>query len=516
VYVSDRGTPAGSPAAAGPDEAPVRWRPSLAHRFRWPLHNRWPRLFPDSAGRRNLLAFHDRERDERENAETAMPPGQEVRVEAVWVAEVFPPSLVGRLYANLAKMGWDADPDRMGRDRLSSQIRDLRQSDGSGWINLSLVLRQGDRRFLGGHRRAALPTGVDRVHASVHAPFSSLSILVVEFILDDVAAMTVDRSLRADYRTEVRPAGVGLSIETPAWRKRTEAAAARSETRRACRVWMREHLYGRFANSGEGMGHPVVELISTTKGIVVGEGRPTQWSLGEVMDVGSTFDSWRTRRGPSMRLRRDRRGSRGDDGVLLLNVNRGHMVAEAKKRGYGMPTAPDMLANGGSALTALWAIPVLLDGYHTELSRARDTLLASAKRTQVTAAVKKLRALDATVLALSGDVRVVTGDLARFTNDRGSFLMREAPELWPMDKRWSGTCPLSEALLEMSKTRTEDLRTREAELRDLLTVDAATKGAIANIKLQRWIIGWTALLTVLTVVLVWLAIATLSARTGGH
>jgi hypothetical protein len=492
------------------------WSPSRARRLRFRLHHRWPSLFPDKEAQRNILSFYDAQRDADENAESALPTGQQVRVEAIWVAEVFPPSAIGGLYADLAKLGWDSDPDRAGGEPISHYVREHRRSTGGGWVPLPLILRPGDNRFLGGHRRADLPKGVDRAHAVVYSPYPSVSIIVIEFILDDAASTRLDHALRADYRTEVTPVGVGLTIATPAWRKQREGAIARSEMRQTCRNFMRCNLHGRFAAAADGMSHPVLELISTTKGVVLGDDASAQWSLSRLLGISWRFDSWTTRRGPTVRLRMSAASPDPDTNTLLMNVNRFRMVAEAKKRGYGIPTAPDLLAHAGDELTALWAIRLLLDGYHAELGDARDHLLAPSRRSPARDAIKKLRAIDDTVLALSGDVRVVTADVAQFAHRGHTILTRESPQFLPMEKAYGGTRSFSQVLLDGAKSQAESLRSGEAELRDLLTVDASTKGAIANINLQRWVIGWTMLISVLTAFLVWLAIATLNAASGHH
>jgi hypothetical protein len=324
-----------------------RWRPRI-RRWRWRLHHRWPRLFPDRESRRAILEYHNADRDAAENAEAAVPEGQQVRVEALWLAEVFPPSLIGKLYADLARMGWDTDPDRGGRGAISDVVRQHRR-DGGGWVNTGLILRPGDTRFLGGHRRAELPGEVDRVEASVLTPYPSMSIVVIKFVLRETTARRIDEALHADYRTETKPVGAGLSILTPAVRKEREANQAREEIRQVCRRWMRRNLHGRFGSAAGGSGHPVLELLSTSKGIVVGDDAAGPWSLSRLLWAKWKLECWTTRRGPTIRLKRDGTFSHGDVNTLLLNVNRHRMGAEAKRRGYG--TTDNLLAH---RLAIMW------------------------------------------------------------------------------------------------------------------------------------------------------------------
>jgi hypothetical protein len=146
------------------------------------------------------------------------------------------------------------------------------------------------------------------------------------------------------------------------------------------------------------------------------------------------------------------------------------------------------------------------------MGEGRDRLLVRSGWLLGRSAIRKLRAIEHTVLALSGDVRLVTADLLR-QDQLGPYLISEIPGFWSMDTRFHGGLTFGEVLLDGIRTRAAEVRSGEAELRDLLGVEAATKSAIASIRLQRWVTAWTVVLAVLTGVLVWLALNT-STRAG--
>lgn len=177
-----------------------------------------------------MLAIH-RQRDAAENAECAVPEDQQIRIEAVWVAEIYPPSVALRLVKDLAKLRWEEDPMGTGRPGVGAHLAERRSGVGGGWINLGLVLRPDDQRFLGSHRRAELPKGVDYASAEILSPAASFSILAVQFNLDDDSSLQIDSALRADYQTEMPRAGKGWSLLTPRDRKEESPASARCDAR---------------------------------------------------------------------------------------------------------------------------------------------------------------------------------------------------------------------------------------------------------------------------------------------
>jgi hypothetical protein len=449
-----------------------------------------------------MLAVH-RRRDAAENAECTVPEDQEIRIEAIWVAEIYPPTVAPRLVQDLINMRWEEDPSRSNRPGVSTFLAEQRSQWGGSWLNLGLVLRPADRRFLGSHRRADLPQGVDHASAEILSPAASFSILVVQFNLDNEASLRIDGALRREYQTEMRPAGVALSILTPRSRKEEAARQARAVMRDGCRAWMQDHLSGRFSVDGGGLKHPTVELLTTAAGLVVGEVPTGRFSVAALLGVSADYDKWHCDEGVALRLSLGERDTRRE---LLVNANRQEAVAVARERGYA--DAPSLFSHALARLAAVWSISVMLEGYIDRLAQARYTLLAPRRGLQSRSPVKALRDLNDVVLSLSSDVRLVTSDIAHLAEDP-VFLIDEVPKLIPMNERFNGKDPFAQTLVSGCAAAASRLRAAEEELRDLLVTAATTKGAIANIQLQRGVFWWTVILGVFTAALLGLGVINL-------
>lgn len=200
---------------------------SKALRWRLRLHHRWPAIFPEP-GLSEMLEFY-RSRDVEKNAESALPDGLEIRLEAIWVVEVYPPTLIRHLYQDLDRLDWNKDPDKLDQAPVGDFITQQRESTrGGGWINLGLILRPTDSRFLGGHRRAKLPAGVDHAMGGIHFPTASPAVVVMTFVLDASSARGINDALTRTYRTEVRRVGVGYAFDEPPERRIAARARAHS------------------------------------------------------------------------------------------------------------------------------------------------------------------------------------------------------------------------------------------------------------------------------------------------
>jgi hypothetical protein len=150
----------------------------------------------------------------------------------------------------------------------------------------------------------------------------------------------------------------------------------------------------------------------------------------------------------------------------------------------------------------------MLEGYIDRLAQARYTLLAPRRGLQSRSPVKALRDLNDVVLSLSSDVRLVTSDIAHLAEDP-VFLIDEVPKLIPMNERFNGKDPFAQTLVSGCAAAASRLRAAEEELRDLLVTAATTKGAIANIQLQRGVFWWTVILGVFTAALLGLGVINL-------
>jgi hypothetical protein len=475
----------------------ARHQVSKVLRWKLRLHHRWPAVFPEP-GLSETLEFH-RSRDVEKNAESALPDGLEIRLEAIWVVEVYPPTLIRHLYQDLDRLDWNKDPDKLDQAPVSDFITQQRDSThGGGWINLGLILRPTDSRFLGGHRRAKLPAGVDHAMGGIHFPTASLAVVVITFVLDASCARGINDALTRTYRTEARRVGVGYSFDEPPERRKIESRLERARVRSACRNWIAQSLHGTFSEDQLRRRHPCAELVTANSSLLIGEKDDKIWSPRMVLGFDREWSSWESQGDVLVRMSIESTEDTGAD--VVLNVDRNLAVSAATTAGYGMPEPAQFLDHRVSAFMAIWSLHRLFGRYETGLAKIRDSLLESAKRSDRRGALKRLRDLHDVVLSASPDVRVITTDVEELTKDAGISL-RGSFDFKAMDTRFNGEGNFLEVLLTSLALRAHRMRDRESQLQDLLVVDATTKNAIASMELQ-WRVGFLGILIALAGVVI--------------
>ena len=93
----------------------------------------------------NMMLELHRRRDVEKIPKALLPQGLEIRIEAIWVAEVYPPTLISHLYEDLERLDWNRDPNRLDGAAVTEFITRQRESTrGGGWLNLGLILRPTD------------------------------------------------------------------------------------------------------------------------------------------------------------------------------------------------------------------------------------------------------------------------------------------------------------------------------------------------------------------------------------
>ena len=197
VSAESAGQDDATPGEGPPNSTPRR---SPFYRFRRYCYRNVPSLFPDP-DRREILR-QSRSRDAEDNAKTTPPADELIDLRCVWAVEFYTPSQVSQLLHGFERLGWNKE-DPTGFDRNPSvSIQQFRESAlGGGWFNVGLIDRPGSRRFFPSGRTAPLPTGIDYALAAMYSLTSSITCIVVAFILTEEFSPRFDQALRRDRET---------------------------------------------------------------------------------------------------------------------------------------------------------------------------------------------------------------------------------------------------------------------------------------------------------------------------
>lgn len=220
---------------------------------------------------RDSLRWHRDKHDPKELAKTMPPDTENIELHCVWVSEAYSPSNINRLIATLKKLGWDTPEKNIGeRESLTGWIRQGRSFGlGSSWKNGGIILSRGDNaRFFGSDiRRAKLPHGVEYGYLSIRNITSSLTLVTIQFVLNDEAAASLNTPFNGTYRTKVEYRPSMLNSKGAAY------IGAVEQKRRAIQKeldiihsnfhdWFRKNLPGYFASLGTG-DFPTIDLITS-------------------------------------------------------------------------------------------------------------------------------------------------------------------------------------------------------------------------------------------------------------
>lgn len=468
---------------------PTRFRRYLSHR-------RWARELVEGP-----------EYGLRKPEETIPQAGEQVTVHAVWAVEIYTPLHAIKLFERLEQLGFGRD-DPWGRGGIRTRLERVRGGPrGGSWLNLEHVFPPGGSRgFMFEHVEVPLPNGVRVARPSLHALTPSVTALVVQFVLDDDAATAFHRlSCETDFEPKTRIHDSGVSFMPPDQVKETALRDLRADLRARGTRWIAQQIPGVFASGLGGSAMPSAELLTTEVAMPFSRGEgPIDYSA--FAGLGYDPFHWVSDELGHWRLAFDR-----DDAFITVAARRPDAVAaEERYRQHGDDERWPMTYHVNEYLErdlALWSASRLLLACHARLGSIRDHDLQS-RRFQ--SASKRLRTIRDEFLTDATDARLAAAELARFAEDERRF------EWNACDWKSSDNLPRAtrDRLLENLRLTMQDnagaLVGAEARLRDALIVDSSVVGALASLRLNRWIL-------LITLVALVIAIASLvvASRAGG-
>jgi hypothetical protein len=254
------------PEQSTPSEPEAR-QPSLGavliKKLWWKIHTKFPNVIPSPYG--DDRAYH-READEEENAHTRVPIEAELRLNAVWAAELFGPAEIESLYSSLQRLGWDEARVGMPDHHPSGWIKHHRMYGSEGYFNVGLVARAEDRQRLF-HRDyfAQLPKEVEYLLVNLWQVTSSITCVFVGFVFKEEHARCYEEQLLKDRKTVHRTykGRSGYSTFGVEHLKREAIESARARYRNVAVQWIQKHIPGHFCLRGNGQRMPTTELITS-------------------------------------------------------------------------------------------------------------------------------------------------------------------------------------------------------------------------------------------------------------
>lgn len=465
---------------------------------RWRSHRRFIR---------EANAYHEK-RDPKENAESRPPADEQVELHSIWVAEIYTPSLVSGLLDGLHGLGWDKGDGSIGIEDLNvpEWVTDSRSSSfGGGWVNLGGLTRPGDTSYFGA-RQTPLPDGVTYGSATMHSPVPSLTVCVVEFVLDETRRRGIQDVFETEFRSKLTRHNRGTRIHSPKNLKQEALKIARTAARDSCAQWFRDHLPGAFAGGLAGGLFPTLELLTTTSAKpfrIKGPDSPWYtWALS----LESTTDAWTNPSIPELVLQMPHT-SFDDRTALVLAGKKTDILSNRPEQfeGYG---------DGDEALTrwlshriegnlVMWAIHQLLVGNQEDLGELRDAVRSKTGSSRE--AMKRLDDIRSALLATSADAEIAATEI-QAVYELEHWHPWNATDFEPL---WEYRKEREDSWIEAMRSSTvmlaKNLLTSQRQVRDMLAAEGNLVGGITNIKVQRTLVWLTVLIAILTLLAVAIA-----------
>lgn len=468
----------------------------------------------------SLQLAHMRVRDPELNARSEPPSDEVIDLHCVWAIEFYTPSQIAELLAGFERLGWNISDD--ASDFTSNPalwIQRTRQSaQGAAWMNLGIIQRPDKKAFVGRVRSATLPHGVDYGFAGMYSLTSSITCVVLGFVLDETQSRRFDKALRLKRETRIKPLrGRGYQILGPDSQKKDEISNIRSQVRELPSNWLRTYLPGLFANGILAGEYPTCELLTVRKAVPfaprgISEDDNSQWLY--ILDLDTYYGVWQARWCEGLKfawpLAKD-----GSNKYHAAIVAREEDFRDEELSIYGGRNRNSIVQyvdQSANKLLTRWALVVMLYGYQRYLNIIRDSLVFDSKtRSRPLQLLKDI----GIHLATSIDISVMTVELRTFVGN-ASLFKQDIEDFYSCreglseDKKiW-----LSESLRREAAECTKWLSNIDKSVREILIQFGNALGARENIKLQGRVTLLSWAIVALTVLTLTLAVVTSIASFG--
>ena len=372
-----------------------------------------------------------------------------------------------------------------------------------------------------GHHDPELPPGVDAAWLHVSYVTPALAMVVATFTLAESAG-DLSGLLRRDYRTRhfdtrvrvygpmgdlrarlpwARPArhGIGYSVSHAEDQKRRACQAVIRAHEEACSRWFFARFPGRFA-AARSEDRPIIRMLFTTEQVPYIERRP--WLRPIRLDFALPL--WRSTERQGWWLSSERWPYQDGRHVMTLAARRAD-AAESPSEGESGESNWYLTQEFGSdqaPLAARLAMPALLGIYADRLGDLRDR---AGVRRVLARPVRDARVLDDYLIRDGLDAATITSDLELFTRDLMEFRWG-VPEFTEHREHLGGAADkrapieylpaLCTGIRDEARRLASDTRTTTENIR----ASAELRQAIANTRLQRFVLGLSIIAIVVAII----------------
>jgi hypothetical protein len=451
----------------------------------------------------NDLKWHHKSRDVSENKRTSLPKNEELHFHCVWVSEVYTPSTIDSLQLALNKLNWDYSEKPLGQqDSLINWVKNSRNSTwGGAWINGGFILNKNDKQsFLGANvRRANLPKGVSNARLQIHNIVSSLTVVTIQFILDERMLLSLNEPFNKEYKTYIKfkPSFWrirGASYIDVVHQKQKQIEAQRQQIHQNLFSWFRKNIPGYFSNNDE-LEFPCIDFIVAEeyKSLRKNSKRIRDHYTDLLFGYGSI--PWKAEDNQNLELRFDWNYLKKKNISLFGNQKKLMKGSEA----YGGGGREGLMYKMNDSIqnnAVLWTVHHLIIDLESRISQIRDKSIFQIKGTGE--ALKNLKYITNQFSPISVDISIVGNDVLELVDSKKRYSY-DAIDFKPPSFLKDVTPTFLELLRVQSQMRIKRLTKLESSVNSSLSANGSLVSAVANLRIQNYVLFLTIITIALTV-----------------
>ena len=474
-----------------------RWWALIRMRYLPPFIKRYARRRVDTIAARHAVRYFGRQ-DPADNENTRIPEGEEVRVPAIWLTELYTPTTLAGLLDGLPP--FLAKAQDMGRDRedLVEGVRAARRRGGGAWQTLPYVFRPDSNRFWPDRIVDTLPDGIAFARPGIYTLTSTVTAVTTMFLLEEEHSRVLGSIVNQDrsFRTQLLPHG-GVAFSDVRQQKQAAADAWRAQLRDDAARWLAARLPGSFHRLAPGQ-LPTIELLLTEQQRPweepAGQQRGRGWT--ELLDLEGFDGYWQCADPSWLRLRERRFHGRrpGQRHILTLAGLRPELLGTLPPPPTGtgqLDQAVQHLDFYVAPLANRWALTSLLLELDEQLAATRDL----AERSGGGRSPRALTQIQQQLLRTGMDSQIVAADIVRYAQDEASWRrdILDFNEVPPPDlaRQVTPQASLADTMRQGQINQGNRVTQAEAGLRELLNTSAQLTAVTENVRLQRRVLWLT-------------------------
>jgi hypothetical protein len=435
------------------------------------------------------------QKDPEANAETRLPPSEQILVPVIWLAEVFTPTTI---------------------DNLVTGIRELRNF-------LVSITNEFDEWVLSSRRQGRyaynplmyvsvdqMPAGIDNIYPVIQTLTSTVTVLTVAFRLKDDQAHELTQILNQDFATRARVNPYGrVEILDVAWQKSEAVNEWRSALRRDAANWIADRFPGFFCKiAPERM--PAIDLLLTKSYIpwdFRAESEIPKWA--KIVDLISGYGYLQCKENDALRLNQGTRANQ-QHSLTLAATESGLLTLEGVTPGDRyLREAINALDSKIPFLLSRWSLSALL----AELEEQIPSIQDAADRVSRDSSPRALAQVQHQLLRSGLDSRIVANDIVRYTADpMWKWGVPDFSEVLPPSSSPERTpiASLTDSLRQGQAANGQRVAQLEADLREVLSTNAEIAAAGANLRFARRLVWLTIVAVIVAIVAAVAAVVAIS------